>query len=247
MSRIADAFKLKTHAVALYRAPAIPDGAETPEEHCVLPKTFFECARTGRLCAVAESGTYCGGAIYGFGWEPITDMATYSESLARRGSFRNRDAAAEVLSNIPVFQESGDALVFEDLDDAVREKRPIEVVVFLTDFIGAMFLQQLADYGRTEPGAAAIMPWGQGCQQIYAMPRKEGESENPRAIIGITETFVRRTEMGPGEVTFAVPWKLYERMDADFAESFMGKENFGTVLEEAEKEKNGNGLHSCCS
>ena len=79
------------------------------------------------------------------------------------------------------------------------------------------------------------------------MPRKEGESENPRAVIGITETFVRRTEMGPGEVTFAVPWKLYERMDADFAESFMGKENFGTVLEEAEKEKNGNGLHSCCS
>ena len=162
MSRIADALKLKTHAVALYRAPAIPDGAETPEEHCVLPKTFFECARTGRLCAVAESGTYCGGAIYGFGWEPITDMATYSESLARRGAFRNRDAAAESQSNSPVFQESGDALVFEDLDDAVREKRPIEVVVFLTDFIGAMFLQQLADYGRTERGAAAIMPWGQG-------------------------------------------------------------------------------------
>ena len=113
-----------------------------------------------------------------------------------------------------------DVIVFEDLDSAESEGKPIEVVVFLVDPARLTALMQLAAFSKTTPGPAALMPYGHACQQIYAIPRAEGESDDPHAVVGMTDMYARRF-IAKDLLSFAVPYKLYKRMDSDLDESFL--------------------------
>ncbi len=58
------------------------------------------------------------------------------------------------------------------------------------------------------------------CEELYALPLEEGESDDPKAVIGLTELGIRR--LCPSDVlSFTVPYKLYQRMEADAGESFL--------------------------
>ena len=69
------------------------------------------------------------------------------------------------------------------------------------------------------------MPYGHACQQVYAIPRAEGESDDPHAVVGMTDMYARRF-IGKDQLSFAVPYKLYQRMVDDIDDSFLMKEKF---------------------
>jgi len=82
---------------------------------------------------------------------------------------------------------------------------------------------------RATPGPAAIMPFGFACQQIYALPRAEGEKDDPHAILGMTDMYARRF-VGRDELSFAVPFKLYRRMIEDLDTSFLTEDYYQNNL-----------------
>jgi hypothetical protein len=139
--------------------------------------------------------------------------------------FKNPDIALIQLEPIKDYGDGSDVIVFQDVDEAIKENRPIEVVVFIVDPVRLTALQQLAAYSKTTPGPAAIMPFGHACQQVYALPKGEGETDDPHAIIGMTDMYARRF-VGRDQLSFAVPYKLYQRMMDDIDGSFLTNEKF---------------------
>ena len=52
-----------------------------------------------------------------------------------------------------------------------------------------------------------------------------GESDDPHAVVGMTDMYARRF-VGKDQMSFAVPYKLYQRMERDIDSSFLMKEKF---------------------
>ena len=241
MSRLSEILRLENHAVAIYREKTVPEDATVPEHgHCTIPSLFMNCVRLGGKRAADSAHSPCRGSKSGFGFGGMADRqrSAWSASvipvemrdrIAHKGSgmsyFRDPEIAMVQMGPIRDYGDGSDVIVFQDLDDAVAQNKPIEVVVFLVDPSRLTVLQQLAAYSKTTPGPAAIMPFGHGCQQIYAIPRAEGESDDPRAIIGMTDLYARRY-VDKDKLTFAVPYKLYKRMCDDIDGSFIMKERF---------------------
>ena len=241
MSKLTEILRMENHAVAIYRSETIPEDAFVPENgHCTIPSLFVRCTRLGGKCAADSAHSPCHGSKSGFGfggmasrqrsaWSASVVPEEVREKMAHKSTgmsyFKDPDIALLQLEPIKDYGDGNDVIVFQDLDDAIREGRPIEVVVFLTDPTRLTALQQLAAFSKRTPGPAAIMPFGHACQQIYAIPRAEGESDDPHAVVGMTDMYARRF-VDIGQLSFAVPYKLYQRMVADIDGSFLMKPKF---------------------
>jgi hypothetical protein len=248
MSRLTDILKLENHAVAIYRESTIPDDACVPQNgHCTIPSLFMRCVRLGDKCAADSEHSPCHGSKSGFGFGGISDRQRSAwsasvipvevrESIPHKSSgmsyFKTPEIAMQQQSAIKDYGDGKDAIVFQDLDDAIKENRPIEVVAFMVDPVRLSVLQQLAAFSKTTPGPAAIMAYGFACQQVYALPRGEGESDDPHAIIGMTDMYARRFA-DRDKLSFAVPYKLYKRMVDDIDDSFLAKEKYIENFEKA--------------
>ena len=65
----------------------------------------------------------------------------------------------------------------------------------------------LANYGR-EGTEHVTIPYAAGCQTIGIFAYKEARSENPRAVVGLTDISARanlRKQLGKDLFTFTVP------------------------------------------
>ena len=239
MGRLAEILKMENHPVAIYRNEKIPEGAFIPGSHCGIPPLLVRCARTGEVCSTDNEHSVCHGSKSGFGFGGISSRqrSAWSASVVPEEAqdmkhkstgqsyFKTPEIALIQMEPIKDYGDGSDAIVFQDLDDAIAQERPIEVVLFLVDPARLTALMQLAAFSKETPGPACIMPYGHACQQVYAIPRAEGESDDPHAVVGMTDMYARRF-VGKDQLSFAVPYKLYQRMERDIDDSFLMKENF---------------------
>ena len=239
MGRLAEILKMGNHPVAIYRNEKIPEGAFVAESHCGIPPLLVRCSRTGEICSTDNEHSVCHGSKSGFGFGGISSrqrsawsasvVPEDAQNMKHKGTgqsyFKTPEIALLQMEPIKDYGDGSDAIIFQDLDDAVSEGRPIEVVVFLVDPARLTALMQLAAFSKETPGPACIMPYGHACQQIYAIPRAEGESDDPHAVVGMTDMYARRY-VGKDQMSFAVPYKLYQRMERDIDASFLMKEKF---------------------
>ena len=239
MGRLAEILKMDNHPVAIYRNDKIPEGAFVPDSHCSIPPLLVRCARTGEVCSADNEHSVCHGSKsgFGFGGIPNRQRSAWSASVVPEEArdmkhkstgqsyFRTPEIAFLQMEPIKDYGDGSDAIVFQDLDDAVAQGKPIEVVVFLVNPTRLTALMQLAAFSKETPGPACIMPYGHACQQVYAIPRAEGESDDPHAVVGMTDMYARRF-VGKDQMSFAVPYKLYQRMERDIDDSFLMKEKF---------------------
>ncbi len=240
MGKISDAIRLTNHAVAIYRADSIPEGVTLPGTHCIITPLLVKCARTGEVCATDNEHSACHGSKSGLGFGGIANRQRSAwsasvvpecerDTMKHKGEgqsfFRTPDIALTQMGPIKDYGDGKDVIVFQDVDAAEKENRPIEVVVFLVDPARLTALIQLAAFSKETPGPAAVMPYGHACQQIYAIPRAEGESDDPHAVVGMTDMYARRF-IGKDQMSFAVPYSLYKRMAADIDDSFLVKDKF---------------------
>ena len=248
MNRLAEILRLENHAVAIYREEKLPEDAFVPQNgHCTIPSLFVRCTRLGGKCAADSAHSPCHGSKSGFGfggiadrqrsaWSASTVPEEIRENMAHKSTgmsyFETPEIALLQMEPIKDYGDGSDAIVFQDLDDALAQGRPIEVVAFLVDPMRLSVLQQLAAFSKTTPGPAAIMPYGHACQQVYAIPRGEGESDDPHAIIGMTDMYARRFA-DRDKLSFAIPYKLYKRMVDDIDDSFLAKEKYIENFEKA--------------
>ena len=250
MSILTDIIHYDKHPVAVYRSERMPADAEPAAAHCCIPSLLIKCSNHGIKCTADREHVACHGALSGLGFGGIPDRERTSMSLShfpegyegtKHGNGKRYFADPECtmcqISQIKDYGDGTDAIVFQDLEDAEKEKRPIEVVVFVVDPGRLTVLMQLAAFSKRTPGSATIAPFGHACQQIYAIPRAEGESDDPHAVIGLTDIYARRF-VGIDELTFAVPYNLYKRMLDDIPGSFLGEEKFLSNMDKALRLKN---------
>ena len=156
---------------------------------------------------------------------PEKERATQKHKSSGQSYFKTPEIALIQIGPIKDYGDGTDVIVFQDVDEAEAEGKPIEVVAFLVDPTSLSALTQLASFSKETPGPAAVMPYGHACQQIYAIPRAEGESDDPHAVVGMTDMYARRF-IRREEMSFAVPYKLYRRMIEDIDASFLRKEKY---------------------
>ena len=243
MSRLTDILRMDNHAVAVYGSESVPADAVQVEAKCCIPTLLMRCTNLGGKIAADRAHVACHGAKSGLGFGGIPDRVRTSCSLSRlpesmqigdhgRGKryFADPECAMFQISGIRDYDNK--AIVFQDLEEAEKEGAPIEVVVFTVDPTRLSALMQLAAYSRRADGPACITPFGFACQQIYALPRAEGESDDPHAVIGMTDMYARRY-VGTDRLTFAVPYAMYRRMLEDIPGSFLEDERYIANFEKA--------------
>ena len=251
---IAQLIDLDSNPVAIYRAECIPEGAHVPEGHCSIPPLFLMAAKNGKTCAADRAHIFCHGAVSGLGFGPIQSRQRSAWSMSvvpeevradmrHAGSGGQREyadceAALAQMSEIKDYPGEDDAIVFEPLDEAEAKGAPIEVVALLADPTRLSALMILAGYDKRTPGSAVKILHSHACQEIYIIPKAEGDSDDPHAILGMTDLYARRF-IDPDKFSFAAPYFLWKRMESNAGSSFLTMDKWAKALGKA-----GTGQHN---
>lgn len=249
-SKIAEAVNLRYSPVAILFTDEKPKGALQFKEGrrgCVV--SMLTAAAKGRT-AVFDRKTYgCigGGAGLGFGntytnfpggIEYFLSMGNreFCESEKGREILKNRphlihgeaykktpELARSFIESLPYYDVPTEYIVFKPLDKLLPDEKP-EVVVFLAtpDQISALVV--LANYGR-HGGDNVMVPWSAGCHSIGIIPFNEGRSDNPRAVVGLTDVSARKY-LDKDILSFSVPYKMFLEMEDNVEESFLTREEW---------------------
>jgi uncharacterized protein (DUF169 family) len=124
--------------------------------------------------------------------------------------------------------------IFKPLSTFAESEQP-EVVVFFARPEAISGLHQLAVY-VTKDLEVVMSPMGAGCTNIVTWPIKYLEQGKLKAVLGGWDPSERRY-LKPDEITFAVPFALYQRMLDEWKESFLTAEAWQTVLKRIERSR----------
>lgn len=121
--------------------------------------------------------------------------------------------------------------VFKPLSQFAPDEEP-EVVIFFARAESISGLNQLATF-VTNDFEAVQSPFGAGCANILTWPLKYLHWGLLKAVLGGWDPSDRRF-LKPDEITFAVPYEMFQRMAARWQESFLTKQAWATVRKKIE-------------
>ena len=125
-------------------------------------------------------------------------------------------------------------VVLKPLSQIAKGERP-EIVIFLVDPDRLSALVVLANYDRGD-NENVIMPWGAGCQTIGILAYREALSARPRAVVGLTDLSARKyiaKQLGHNLMTFAVPFAMFQEMEANVPGSFLERDTWRELMDAA--------------
>jgi hypothetical protein len=96
-------------------------------------------------------------------------------------------------------------------------------------------LHQLAAFVTHDPEVVAS-PWGAGCANLVSWPLKYLSQGRSRAVLGGWDPSARKF-FKTDELTFTVPWDMFDRMLGRFGESFLTTKTWETVRKKIERSK----------
>lgn len=146
---------------------------------------------------------------------------------------KSPEMVKKFVERLPIIDIPKKYVVFKPLGEVDRKDEPV-VIVFTANPHQLSALVVLSYYeGRSLD--SVIVPKGAGCHQIGIFAYKEAESENPRAVVGITDLFARkniRRILGDNFMTFAVPLKTFQEMESNVEGSFLKEEAWKGLLKQ---------------
>ena len=74
-----------------------------------------------------------------------------------------------------------------------------------------------------------MIPFGAGCHSFTLIPHNEGESDQPKAVVGMTGISVRK-HVPKEMLSFAMPYKRFVEMENNVAGSFLERHCWLEVL-----------------
>ena len=149
---------------------------------------------------------------------------------------KHPDLVKEWIDELPITDPVSKYVLFKPLSDVNPDAETPATVVFVADADQLSALVILANYAR-HGRENVIIPWAAGCQTVGLLPFQEGRSENPRAVVGLTDISARkytRKLLGKEYITFAMPWTLFQEMEAHVDGSFLGRPTWQSLLESRE-------------
>ncbi len=224
-SKIADAIKMKLNPVAVIWTDDLPAGAvQHTENEWACFTSFLVKAARGQVVAFDKETPLCNGGMTGLGFGHY-DIGRMEHFLAKgkpgvRGEryVKTPEYARAFLESLPEIKVTTRYVVLKPLklvtaDDGRR------AVIFLVNADQLSALVTLANYDRPT-NDNVVTYFGAGCHSTVMFPINEGESENPKAIIGMTDPSARKY-LNKDLLSFSLPFKRYEELEAEVDESFL--------------------------
>lgn len=118
---------------------------------------------------------------------------------------KSPELVKKFVEQLPVIEIPKKYVIFKPLSKVAENEEPI-VIIFIVSPHQLSALIILANYTKYSVNNV-IVPMGAGCHQIGIYAYKEAESENPRAVIGLTDLDARlnvRRQLSDDVFTFAV-------------------------------------------
>jgi len=146
--------------------------------------------------------------------------------------FRKTPALVQAwIDSLPEVKPEGDYVIMKPLGDILENEKP-KVVSFLVNPDQLSALVVLANFARKGSDNVRI-PFGAGCSCFGLYAFAEAGKDEPRAIIGLTDISARfylGKPLGRDILSFTVPMKMFEEMEANVEESFLTRFAWKTML-----------------
>ncbi|PWR70867.1 DUF169 domain-containing protein [Methanospirillum lacunae] len=140
---------------------------------------------------------------------------------------KNPAVAKEFLNSLPDYDVSTEYVLFKPLS-LTDPDETIKSVIFLANPDQISGLSILANYTHGQITNRVVVAAGaSGCQAFGVCTYDEETSENPRAVVGLTDLMARkavRRTLGSDKFTFSVPYKLFLEMEANAPGSILDSE-----------------------
>lgn len=238
-SAIADELKLRYRPVALLFSDQKPEGALEFKEGkwgCVV--AMFAAAARGKTAVFSKDTCGCPGGKIGLGFTDeyghIPGGIEYFLSTGRgegypegEGYLKTPELAKEFADELPRTCIPAEYVVVKPLDEVESTNEKPQLIVFFCgpDQLSALIV--LANYAR-HGTQNVIIPFGAGCHTVCLIPYAETASEQPKAIVGLTDVSARPM-VDPDILSFTVPFGMFEEMEANVPGSFLEKEAWKKV------------------
>jgi len=182
-------------------------------------------ARKGKtLCLNGDViGCYGGKRYLGFKGELTPDFEFFLSygipgKLEGERYKKSPELVKEYMKRQKPSKAPGDYIIFKRWDHMEDGDNPLVVIFFAPpDVLSGLFT--LANFDELQP-SGVIAPFGAGCASIVDYPRKELDSPEPRAVLGMFDVSARPF-VPSADLTFAVPWPKFVRMVDNMEESFL--------------------------
>lgn len=165
--------------------------------------------------------------------EPFVTAETMDNFLQGERYLKSPDLVECFIDNLPIIEKDKPFAVFTPLKDVTEGAQEPEVIIFFVNPDQFSALLVLANYGRIG-NENVIIPFAAGCQTIGIYPLREGRSDKPRAVAGLTDLSARvhiRRQLGdPDMMTFAMPLSLFLEMEENVAGSFLERPTWKSLL-----------------
>lgn len=152
----------------------------------------------------------------------------FAKSFLRGERFtKSPEMVERFVERLPIIDIPKKFVVFEPLRQVDEKDEPV-AIVFTVRPHQLSALVTLSHYeGKTLDGV--FIPKGAGCHQIGIFVYREARSENPKAVVGVTDLFARknmRKILGDDFMTFAVPFKKFQEMESNVEGSFLHEDTW---------------------
>ncbi|WP_299576537.1 DUF169 domain-containing protein [uncultured Sunxiuqinia sp.] len=238
-SKLIEALRLKMQPVAVIHTDDKPeDGLHFKEgsvRGCVAAM-LVSSSKKNRLAYFDRKSYGCPGGGTGLGFGncyghfPIDCLlSTGSKEMASQmgpaGSlmlegerfYKNPELARKWVDSLPMTDIPTQYVVFKPWEQLTEQDKP-ELLIFFANADQLSALVVMADYNRgTNQHVTA--PFGAACQSIlygYA----EAKKENPGGVIGFFD-ISQRSIVDRETLTFTVPFRLFQEMEANVEDSFL--------------------------
>jgi uncharacterized protein (DUF169 family) len=170
--------------------------------------------------------------------KPFMTRDAYDNFLHGERYFKTPKQVEKFIECLPMMEIPTNYVVFKPLQDVnLLIEKPQTVIFFVNpDQLSALVV--LANYGRGY-NENVIIPYAAGCQTIGIYPYREATSENPRAVVGLTDISARvfiRKQLGDNLMSFAVPLSLYEEMEQNVSGSFIERHSWKDLMDGQRKD-----------
>ena len=163
---------------------------------------------------------------------PFLRVEAYDNFLHGERYFKSPEQVSRFIACLPMMEVPKRYVVFKPLREVDPAADDPKVIVFFVDPDRLSALVVLANYGRGD-NENVIIPYAAGCQTIGIYPYREGRSDRPRAVVGLTDLSARvyiRKQLGDHLLSFAVPPALLAEMEANAAGSFLQRHTWKALM-----------------
>jgi hypothetical protein len=135
---------------------------------------------------------------------------------------KNPSIVKKWLKNLPVYDAKDWYIVMKPVSQAEANEE-IKSIVFVVNADQLAALSTLANFatGNVRNGIF-VAASAAGCQAIGVCTYAEGDSDSPRAVVGLTDLSARkavRPTLGKDVLTFSVPFAVYQEMEQNVKDS----------------------------